>query len=233
MGRRYHEVMGALSDAIIGGTYPEATWLPNVTALQERFGCSKGVVREALRGLEERGLVEVHQGRGVKVAQRERWDTRNPHVLRSSIERGPEPETLRLAIDARAAIECVAAERAIGSASDADFKLLLSRIEAMERAMGGDGVASPDAAREFISAEEWFHRTLVLLSDNELLAKLIEPWHGLLAEIRRERAPERDGPTIRHHRRILEAVTSREPDFATESILAYGERLADWVSGRR
>src|SRR5918999_2059592 len=205
MRRRYHELMAELCDAIVAGTYAEGTSLPNVTALHEQFGCSKGVVREALRGLEERGLVEVHQGRGAEVRQRERWDTRNVHVLRACIERGPDPETLRLAIEARAAIECVAAERAIASASDGDFRLLLGRIEEMERA---------SESRELISAEEWFHRTLMLLSDNELLAKVIEPWHALLAEIRHERAPERDRAAIRHHRRILEGVSSRDTDLA-------------------
>ena len=224
MRRRYHELLAELCDAIVGGTYAEGTSLPNVTTLHDQFGCSKGVVREAIRALEERGLVEVRKGRGAEVRPRERWDTRSPHVLRACIERGPDPQTLRLAIDARAAIECVAAERAIASASDGDFRLLLGRIEAMERA---------SASREFVSAEEWFHRTLMLLSGNELLATVIEPWHALLAEIRRERAPERDGATIRHHRRILEGVSTRDVDLAAESIVAYGERLADWVSRRR
>jgi DNA-binding FadR family transcriptional regulator len=224
MRRRYHELMAELCDAVVGGTYPEGTWLPNVTTLHDQFGCSTGVVREALRGLEERGLVEVHQGRGAMVRQRERWDTRNPHVLRACIERGPDPESLRLAIEARAAIECAAAARAIATASDRDLGLLLGRIEAMERA---------PASREFVTAEEWFHRTLMLLSGNELLAKVVEPWHALLATIRRERAPERDAATIRHHRRILEGLSSREEELAAQSILAYGERLTDWVSGRR
>jgi DNA-binding FadR family transcriptional regulator len=225
MRRRYHEVMAELGDAIIGGRYAEGTWLPNVTALHEQFGCSKGVVREALRGLEERGLVEVHQGRGAKARQREEWDTRNPHVLRACISRGPDPEVLWLAIEARAAVECEAAARAIESAAGDDFKLLLGNIEAMERA-ADDGAA-------FVVAEVWFHRTLALLSDNEVLAKLSEPLHGVLAEFRREHAPDRDGASIRHHRRILEGVSSRDTDLAAEAILTYAERLADWLGARR
>ena len=230
MRRRYHEVMGELCDAIVGATYAEGTWLPNVEALNERFGCSRGVVREALRGLEERGLVEVHQGRGAKVRQRESWDTRNPHVLRACIERGPDPETLRLAIEARADVECAAAERVIASAGDDDFRLLASRIDAMERAAAGDALDSADA---FVSAEEWFHRTLMLLSDNELLAKLVEPWHALLAQLRRERAPDRDAAAIRHHRRILEGLSARDTELAADSIVSYGDRLVGWLSGHR
>jgi len=230
MRRRYHEVMGELGDAIVASGYGEGTWLPNVAALHERFGCSTGVVREALRGLEERGLVEVQRGRGARVRQREEWDTRNPHVLRACIERGPEPDTFRLAIEARAAVECLAAARAIGSAADADFRLLVSNIEAMERAAGA---ASAEGARAFVSAEAWFHRTLMLLSGNELLAKLTEPWHALLAELRRERAPDRDGAAVRHHRRILEGVSSRDAHLAAETIQGYAERLAAWVGARR
>ena len=224
MRPRYDEVMRELGDAIIGMTYPEGTWLPSVAALHQQFGCSRGVVREAVRGLEERGLVEVHPGRGVRVRQREAWDTHNRHVLRSSIDRGPEPEVLWLAIDARAAVECEAATRAIDHARDADFRLLATRVEAMERA--ADGHAS-------VSAEIWFHRTLALLSANSLLARLAEPLHVVLAEVRHERAPDRAGASIRQHRRMLEGVSSREPQLATESIVAYAERLAEWVGARR
>lgn len=224
MRRRYHEVMLELGDAVVGSSYAEGTWLPNVDALHERFGCSKGVVREALRSLEERGLVEVHPGQGAKVRQREAWDTRNPHVLRACIARGPEPDVLWQAIDARAAVEVEAAARAIESASGDDFRLLLGHIEAMERASAGS---------EFVAAEVWFHRTLALLSGNALLAKLCEPLHGVLAEIRRERAPQRDGATIRHHRRILEGLSSRDRELAAGSILGYAARLADWVGARR
>ena len=223
MRRRYEEVLRELGDAVVGSVYAEGSWLPNVATLHEQFGCSRGVVREALRGLEERGLVETHRGRGVKVRQREAWDTRNPQVLRSSIAHGPEPEVTWLAIDARAAVECEAAVRAIDHATDADFRLLGTRVEAMEGA-SGDG---------FAAAEVWFHRTLALLSANALLAKLVEPLHPVLAELRQERAPAHDGASLHHHRRILEGVSSRDPALATESIVTYAERLADWVGATR
>jgi DNA-binding GntR family transcriptional regulator len=55
-------------------------------------------------------------------------------VLRACIERGPDRETLRLAIGARSDVECVAAGRVIESAGDGDLRLLAARIDAMERA---------------------------------------------------------------------------------------------------
>jgi DNA-binding FadR family transcriptional regulator len=224
MRRRFREVIGELGDAIIGGRYAEGTWLPSVTTLHEELGCSRGVVREAMRVLEERGLVEVHQGRGAKVRRREAWDTRNPDVLRACFELGPEPDALRLAIEARADLEIVAAERAIELASDGDFGLLVTEIERMRHAASGD---------EFVAAETWFHRTLMLLSGNEPLARLAEPWHALFAQLRRDRAPDRDAAAVRGHRFIVEGLSSRDRKLAADAIVAYSDRLTEWVGARR
>src|SRR5215211_6058110 len=136
MPGRYRDVMRELIDAVVGGDYAEGASMPNEARLSDRFGCSRGVVREALRGLEERGLVEVQVARGPTVRQREYWDTRDALVLRASIERGPDPEILWHAIDTRAAVESEAAVRVIRHATDADFGMLRDRIDDMEAAAG-------------------------------------------------------------------------------------------------
>src|SRR5688500_7288724 len=105
MARRYRDVMRDLVDAVVRGDYPEGSWLPSVPELATRVGAGRGGVREALHGLEERGLVEVHPARGPQVRQREEWDLRNPDVLAACIARGPEPDVAEHAIRARAAIE--------------------------------------------------------------------------------------------------------------------------------
>src|SRR5919199_1651297 len=94
MARRYEDVMGGLVAAIVGGEYAEGSWLPAEVELAERFGASRGVLREALRGLEERGLVAVQPGRGHLVRQREDWDIRAPDVLLAAAAHGPEPRVL-------------------------------------------------------------------------------------------------------------------------------------------
>src|SRR5215207_6855035 len=212
----YRDVMRELVDAVVGGDYAEGTQMPNEAQLSERFGCSRGVVREALRGLEERGLVEVHAARGQTVRQREYWDTRDALVLRACIERGPDREILWQAIDAVAAVETEAAVRVIHHSTDADFGMLRHRIDDMESA--AEQAKADEGADAFVLADFWFHHTLALLSDNSLLAKLVEPVQLVLADVRRARAPERDRAVIRHHRRILEGLSSREPDLATGSI---------------
>jgi DNA-binding FadR family transcriptional regulator len=233
MARRYHDAMRELIDAIVGGDYPEGTWMPREAELRERFGVSRGVLRDALLGLEQRGLVQVHPGRGQTVRRREDWDTRAADVLLASIARGPDPGVLAQAIDARAVVEREAAAHAAEFAADADFGLLAARVDEMEHALEPDAARSFDATDPLVAAEAWFHRTLALLSDNPLLAKLVEPLQLPLAELRRTQAPERDRTVVLHHRRIVEGLSSREPDLAEQAVAAYARQLRRWLGARR
>jgi DNA-binding FadR family transcriptional regulator len=233
MGRQYEDVMRELVDAVVGGEYAEGDWMPSLDQLRTRLGASRGVLREALRGLEERGLIAVHPARGQLIRQREDWDTRSPDVLRACIERGPDPRILSQTIAARAVIEREAATHACEFASDADLGLLKSRIEAMERSLEPGASRTLGPSDPFVVADAWFHHTLALLSENAVLAKLIEPAQLVLAELRRTRAPERDATALRHHRRILEGLSSRDPDLARAAVSGYARQLRRWLGTPR
>jgi DNA-binding FadR family transcriptional regulator len=233
MARRYRDVMRDLVDAIVRGDYPEGSWLPSVPELAVRCGAGRGVVREALHGLEERGLVAVQRARGPQVLQREDWDLRDPDVLAACIAHGPEPEVLTHAIRARAAIESVAAEWAVAEATAADLRLLRAQIDAMQAALlDGAGPRTPDADDPFVEADTWFHHILAVLGANDVLAKVVEPLHGVLAEARHAKAREREGAVVRHHQRILEGLSARDPDLAVAAIEGYADALVRWI-GRK
>jgi DNA-binding FadR family transcriptional regulator len=233
MGRQYEDVMRELIDAVVGGEYAEGAWMPNESDLRTRFGASRGVMRESLRAMEERGLVMAHSGRGRTIRQREDWDTRSPEVLRACIARGPDPTILAQTIDARTVIERGAAAHATRSAADADFSLLAAYTDRVERALEPDAERTFGAGDPIVVAEAGFHHALALLSDNPMLAKLVEPLHLPLAELRRARAPERDPTVLLHHRRIVEGLSSRDPHMAQEAVAAYAQQLRRWLRARR
>lgn len=233
MGRRHTDVMRELVTAIVSGAYPEGGWLPSEAELSARLGASRGVIREALRGLEERGLIAVHPGRGQAIRQRERWDVRHPDVFRALVERGPDPDLAADVIAARAVIEREAAARAVDTATDGDLRLLHARIIDMERALAPGVTRSFAADDPLVIADAAFHGTLCRLSDNAVLAGLIEPLHIPIAELRRVRAPDRDRTLILHHRRILEGVSSREVALAEELVSAFARQLVRWIGTRR
>src|SRR5215211_1170275 len=101
MARRSDEIVRELIDAIVGGEYPEGTSLPHESRLCERFGVGRGVLRDAVLGLELRGLISTRPGRGHTVRQRDSWDARAADVLVALIARGPDSRALSHAILAR------------------------------------------------------------------------------------------------------------------------------------
>jgi DNA-binding FadR family transcriptional regulator len=233
MARRYHDIRQELVDAIVSGEYGEGTWLPSEPELSERFGASRGVLREALRGLEDRGLLAARAGRGHVVCQREEWDVRSADVLRAAIARGPEPGLLADAVAARAVVERAAAEMAAAAATAADLDLLAARVADMDDALAPGVPRTFGADDPLVDAEIWFHRTLGALGGNAVLAKLVEPLHAPLAELRRVRAPDRDRAVVRRHQAILEGVSSREPPLAAGAVSAYARSLARWLGAGR
>jgi DNA-binding GntR family transcriptional regulator len=64
---RYQDVADVLLDEIADGAFPIGSMLPTELELCDRFGVSRYTVREALRRLEEMGLVARRQGSGTVV----------------------------------------------------------------------------------------------------------------------------------------------------------------------
>jgi DNA-binding FadR family transcriptional regulator len=232
MARRYSDVMGDLLVAVVRGRFPEGEWLPNETELRETLGCGRGTLREALRGLQERGLIMVHAGRGQEVLQREYWDTRDPDVLRACIASGPERTLLVETIDARTVVEEAAARLAVEHATDADLDQLAALAAEMDLALEPSAPRTFNAHDPLVDAETWFHRTLALLSGNAQLAKLVEPLHAVIALERRQRAADRDSAVVRHHRHILEGLSSRDEELAAGAVATYARQLRRWTRGR-
>jgi len=102
--------------SIVSGRYKPGTMLPKETDLVDEFGISRGTVREALRALEERGVITVKHGRGARVQPPGEWNVLDPVVARAmSTGRGSrqfldELQLYRVVLESEVAV--LAAERA-------------------------------------------------------------------------------------------------------------------------
>src|SRR5215207_6892220 len=134
MRRRYQVVLGQLIDALAEGQFAEGDWLPSERELGERLGSGRGAVREAVRALQLRGLIDVVSGRGQCVLPTDRWDVHEADVLIALAEHGRMPGLLREAVDARTTAERDAARLATANATAGDLRLLHGRLVEMERA---------------------------------------------------------------------------------------------------
>src|SRR5215218_7463982 len=77
--------MEAILQRVVDGAIEPGEWLPREVDLAEQYGVSRGVIREAVQALRERGLVDVRHGRGQWVLPEEHWDLLDVQVLQAVV----------------------------------------------------------------------------------------------------------------------------------------------------
>jgi DNA-binding FadR family transcriptional regulator len=225
MDRLYRRVMSELLEAIVTGELAASEALPGAHAVADRHACSPATAREAIRALEERGLVAVRAGRGQRVLEPDRWHLLDPDVARAVLLDHPGHAFLREAVEALRLVETQAARLAARRAGRGDVEALSAALERMRRATAD----ARRSGREIAEAEADFHRLLVLLSANRFLAAMLESLHPALATARRRRAADRDPIVIRLHERIVGALRARDELASAAAVDDYGRQLGSWL----
>jgi DNA-binding FadR family transcriptional regulator len=221
MGRRYLDVAQTLLHEIVDGEPAQYEWLPREAALEDRFGCSRQVIREAIRWLEDRRLIGVRSGQGQQVLGEDGWDLLDPGVLELVLwRRDPGRRLLRETIEAVRMIEVDAGLLATQRARDGDFEVLAGELERMHAAV---------EAAHLIEAQATFHHALLLISGNRVLAQTAEPLQAVLARIRHARAAERTPALLRQHDRILAALRARDAPATTGALGELADQLTRWL----
>jgi DNA-binding FadR family transcriptional regulator len=126
-------VVDVLLDRIVAGELEPGTLLPNEPRLCEAFGVSRTVIREAIKTLEQQGLVRAKQGQGTRVAMPDEWNLLDPMVLEASVRHDKDLRILDDVVEIRRVLESDMARQAAvkASASErAEMKKLLGRLSA-------------------------------------------------------------------------------------------------------
>ncbi len=93
--RNFHSyVINEVGRAIVSGDMPVGSSLPNDAEMMDRFGVSRTVLREALKTLEAKGLVEARAKVGTRVLPQSRWNLFDRQVLSWKLESEPSPAFL-------------------------------------------------------------------------------------------------------------------------------------------
>ena len=95
-------VIEALADQIVSGQLPAGSQLPPEPTLCEIFGVSRITVREAVKSLEEKGLVLARQGSGTTVTEQDGWTLLDPIVLAAVVRHDTQLTLLDQLVDVRA-----------------------------------------------------------------------------------------------------------------------------------
>ena len=194
-----------------GGLKPGDT-LPDNGFLDEAE-VSRTVVREAIKVLAAKGLVESRPKVGTRVRPRRDWNLLDPDLLAWQIEAGPDPQFLEQALELRRIIEPAAARLAAERATDEQIAGLYGAYEAM--------AAAGDDLDAFMEPDLRFHRLLLEAGQNELLEHMNEIFTAVLHTIfAYSSSSSRAYPSAaRRHRAIVKAIEARDPDAAEQRVL--------------
>lgn len=224
----YRRIMSALLDEIVTRRFAPGEWLPSVGEIAARHACGRGAAREAIRALEERGVVEAQAGKGQQVLLDDHWAVLDRDVAEATLLRHSDTRLLGQAIEALRLIETQAVMLAARRVDDGDLKLLRGTLDLMRESVGGSNGARALAAR-FLAAEQDFHRTLAALSRNRFLADALKSLHSVIASVRREQAGDRDPAVVRAHEGIMAALSEHDPTAAAAAVDGYARQLASWL----
>jgi DNA-binding FadR family transcriptional regulator len=168
LGGAHRTNHGHVSDAIglriLEGRVLPGQQIPNEGELVAELGVGRGAVREAVKALEAKGLLESRPRTGTRVRGREAWNFLDADVLRWQWATDPERLADGLS-DLRGAVEPHAASLAAMRATVQD-------IEALEDAFARMTAAAQDQPRAFVQADMDFHLAVLGASHNDLFVSL-------------------------------------------------------------
>ncbi len=225
--RLYEEVADRLERQIQDGDYSPTDQLPSERELMRHFGVGRPAIREALFHLGRMGLIEVRSGERARVTRPtpqvviEALAGTARHMLSS-------PGGVRDFQAARLFLEVGLARHAARHATEDDLAKLEAKLE-QNRELIGD-------LKRFQRTDVEFHYVIALVSRNPIFAAIHDALAEWLLEQRRTTlAPGQYEIVYEAHRKIFEAVVSRDPDRAEAAMREHLEyvarRYSDVVGG--
>jgi DNA-binding FadR family transcriptional regulator len=217
-------VLDALGQEIVSGAAAVDSVL-RIDQLDERFGVSRSVVREAVRVLSSMGLVETRRRLGVRVRPRTEWNVFDPRIIRWRLA-GPDREDQLVSLgELRRGFEPVAAGLAAGRATAEQCGTMATAVMQMTvHAKAGDLEA-------YLAADTLFHRTMLEASGNEMLAALSTVVSEVLAgRTHHDLMPSSPNPVaIRLHSDVAQAIGAGDAPAASAAMAAIIDEASDAV----
>lgn len=199
---------------IVDGVLKVGQALPSERRLVEKLGCSRSALREGLRILRGRGIIDTEQGRGSFVADLTGQSGATPlmHLF------GSQPRTLFDLLEVRALLEAESARLAAIRGTEADFIMIRRRYDEMVSAQG----AATDTATH-AHLDHAFHLAICEASHNPVLVHTLQSLTDLLlgsvfacVNNLYHREPEKR-QIDRQHTRLFNAVIGRQPEQARKA----------------
>lgn len=201
------KVAELMRETIISRQMSPGTPLPSERELGEQFGVSRTVIREAVRALAAKGIVEVRTGSGLRVASVDEatalesltWYIRGGQIDYADVH------------EVRSAIEVEMAGLAAERRSDDQLRALQDAHKRFQAVL--------DDVEEATLADVEFHALIAKATENELFSALLGSIGEALIEVRRETLTVGSGKkTVSAHAKILAAIKRGDAGAARDAM---------------
>jgi DNA-binding FadR family transcriptional regulator len=204
------QTVETIARRVLSGELPEGSTL-DLGALQTELDVSLTVLRESLKVLAAKGLVDARQKRGTFVRPRADWNLLDPDVLRWQFSQEADVSLLHSLHEVRTIVEPAAVRLAAERHTAEDLARLDGALAAMAEATDSPAAVEADLA---------FHRALLDATHNELLTRMQTVLESALAardQLVHGTAKHSDDP-VPSHRAVLDGVRARDADAAETAM---------------
>jgi GntR family transcriptional repressor for pyruvate dehydrogenase complex len=207
----YHEIVDQIQELIAAGRIKPGDRLPPERELAELFKASRNSVRDAIRVLEQMGLIESRQGDGTYVRSVSAEELAEPLALMLLQSR----TQMRELWEVRRVLEPALAGFAAARITDEELDELDMVLETQRRKVEAG----------FIPLEEdtAFHNGIAEAARNTVMLRALDTLVDLLRQSRERSLQQHDRPaySLAGHRRILAALHRRDPEGARSEMLRH------------
>jgi GntR family transcriptional repressor for pyruvate dehydrogenase complex len=211
------EIADRIRVLILDGTFPAGQPLPAERALAERFGVSRGSIRDAFRTLETIGLLVTRHGQGT--FPQELDVERLVAPLASVLSYRPDLQDELM--DVRRMFEPAVARVAATRVTDEDLAALQRILEAQRRKL--------KTGRSAIVEDTAFHEILARATRNRVIVSIMATLNNLLVESRKLTLKQKGRPdrSIMGHEAVVAALRQRDGDAAAAAMRKHIDQIAD------
>lgn len=212
-GPLWQEVADSLLTRVVSGEFAEGSTLPGESALAAEYGVSRPSMRDAVKALQQKGLLKIHHGIGSVVQPKEKWSVLDEGIISARLATGDVADQMfdELSI-VRIALESEMARLAAQFIDSVGTRQLTKLIDRME--------AASDHDDSYLVLDLEFHELVMVLSRCKFALAVMGTIRGPLRQSRRITNKIPDGVRVaqQFHRQIAEYIIAGDADAAARAM---------------
>jgi GntR family transcriptional regulator, galactonate operon transcriptional repressor len=217
----HKQIVDEIGLSIVRGDVKPGETFPSEPELSVQLGVSRTVVREAMKILSDKGMVQSRAKLGTQIQPRDQWNLLDPDVLSWESSVDPHEEFLYKLTEVRRVIEPQAARFAAERGTDEEVAIIAQCYEQMETLV--------DDVDAFIPVDMQFHSGILRAAHNEILEHIINTTREALVTSRKVTLalPNSGRQSLPLHHDILKAIQARDAAGAQKAMEALINSVKD------